>query len=117
MSMPDPRGAVKVGARGSEYTLWLGMSVLAELQGKHGNEFLGKLDAPADAGPQWLPPLQIVVDLFVASLQRYHAVEADRYLVDEILAENSDVLQRLLAAAFPDQESSEGNGRGPGQAA
>lgn len=115
--MPDPRGAVKVLARGKEYTLWLGMSVLADLQCKHGNDVLEKLEAPPGAGPQWLPPLQIVVDLFLASLQRYHDAEADRYLVDEILSENGDVLQRLLAAAFPDQEPSEGNGRRPGQAA
>ena len=102
--MADPRGSMKVTARGKEYTLWLGMSVLAELQAKHGDDVLTKLDAPADAGANWLPPLRIIVDLFLGSLQRHHAAEADQYLVDDILAENADAFAGLMATAFPDQQ-------------
>lgn len=115
--MPDPRGSIKVTAGGCEYTLWLGMSVLADLQTKHGNDFLQQLDAPADAGPGWLPPLAIVVDLFVGALQRYHAAEASRWLADEIIAENREAVPALLAAAFPDQGPDEGNAARPEQAA
>ena len=113
--MADPRGALKVTAGGQEYTLWLGMSVLADLQAKHGDDVLTKLEAPADAGLNWLPPLRIIVDLLLGALQRHHADVADQYLVDDILAENSEVFASLMAAAFPDQQP--GNAKRPKRAA
>jgi hypothetical protein len=110
--MSSGRGAFKVKVGDQEYTLWLGMSVLADLQDKHGQDALQRLDAPAGAGPEWVPPLSIVVDLFLGALQRYHADVADKYLVDEILAENATAFQSMMAAAFPDQKGAEaGNGR------
>lgn len=116
--MADVRGAFTVSANGKDYTLWLGMSVLAELQAKHGDDVLTKLDAPEGAGPNWLPPLQIIVDLFLGALQRYHANEADQYLVDDILAENGDAFAGLMAAAFPDQKAKpSGNAKRPKRAA
>ena len=115
--MADPRGALKVTAGGQEYTLWLGMSVLADLQAKHGDDVLTKLEPPAGAGPNWLPPLRIIIDLLLGALQRHHAAEADQYLVDDILAENADVFAALMAAAFPDQKPSSGNAKRPKRAA
>jgi hypothetical protein len=115
--MTNPRGAFKVKANGQEYTLWLGMSVLADLQGKHGQDVLKQLEPPLGAGNDWLPPLCILVDMFLGALQRYHSDIADRYLVDEILAENGDAFEGLMAAAFPEQETKKGNGRKPKQAA
>lgn len=112
--MTDPRGALKVTAGGNEYTLWLGMSVLADLQDKHGNDVLNQVDAPADAGANWLPPLRIVVDLLLGALQRYHP-DADKYTVDEIMADAPDVFERLMAAAFPDPQG--GNAKRPKRAA
>lgn len=116
--MADPRGSFTVSAGGKDYRLWLGMSVLADLQDKHGQDVLQQLEPPADAGPNWLPPIRIMVDLFMFALQRHHGEEADQYLVDEILAENSDAFQGLMGAAFPDQpKAASGNGRKPKRAA
>ena len=112
--MADPRGQFTVNAGGNTYKLWLGMSVLADLQDKHGQDVLQRLDPPADAGEGWLPPLRILVDLFLFALQRYHANEADEYLVDEILTENADAFEGLMAAAFPDQAKAKtGNAKRP----
>jgi hypothetical protein len=100
--MADPRGLLKLTAGGREYRLWVGMSVLAELQEKHGQDVLQRLEAPPDAGAAWVPPLAVFVDLMLGALQRYHADEADRFLVDELLSENMGALPLLLQAAFPD---------------
>jgi len=116
--MTDPRGLLKVTARGQEWRLWLGMSVLADLQAKHGDDVLAKLDPPSDAGPGWMPSLQIIVDLFLGALQRYHVADADAYLVDEIIAENAGAFDALMAAAFPDQQDKpSGNRKRPKRAA
>ena len=117
--MADPRGALKVTAGGKEYTLWLGMSVLAELQATHGNDVLKQLEPPPDAGGGWVPPLVIIVDFVRGALKRHHAdaVEADRYLVDDVLAENPGVFDKLMASAFPDQKPASGNAKRPKRAA
>lgn len=113
--MADVRGAVHVQANGNDYTLWLGFSVLAELQARHGQDALSRLDPPKDAGPGWVPDLAIVRDLFLFALERYHADVADRWLVDDILAQNADALATLMAGAFPD--AAPGKRRGPTKAA
>ena len=116
--MTDPRGSFTVSAGGKDYRLWLGMSVLADLQDKHGQDVLQRIDPPADAGPNWMPPLRILIDLFLFALQRHHADEASEYLVDEILSENADAFQGLMGAAFPDQtEGKSGNAKRPKRAA
>lgn len=107
------RGALIVTAGGKEYKLWLGMSVLADLQDKHGQDVLQKLDPPANADASWLPPMRVLVDLFLFALERHHADDANVYLVDEIMAENANVFADLMATAFPDQVSQSGNGQRP----
>ena len=99
----NAKGELLIEADGKEYRLHLGMSVLADLQGKHGQDVLTKLDKPADAGDDWMPPLVIIVDLMIGALGRYHEDEADKYLVDDILAEKPDAALQLIGAAFPDQ--------------
>lgn len=111
--MSDPRGQFTVNSGGKSYTLWLGMSVLADLQDKHGQDVLQQLDPPAGAGDGWLPPLRILVDLFLFALQRHHADDADPYLVDEILAENGNAFEGLMGAAFPQQQAKSGNAKRP----
>ena len=113
--MADTRGTVTMTANGKQYRLWLGMSVLADLQSQHGDDVLARLDPPQGAGTNWLPPLRIIVDLFIGALQRHHKGEADRYLVDDLLAENADAFGALMAAAFPDQQ--QGNAKRPKRAA
>ena len=118
--MTDPRGMVVAEAGGREYRLHLGMSVLADMQAKHGQDVLQQLEPPEGAGPGWVPPLGIITDMVAGALRRYHAadVEADRYLVDDILAENPALFDRLIAAAFPDQKAQKpGNGKRPKRAA
>lgn len=115
--MADPRGLFRLKHGDRELRLWLGMSVLAELQATHGQDVLERLQMPEGAGPNWLPPLQIVVDLFLGALQRFHADEADRYLVDELLSENPAAFAALMQAAFPDQGEAKGNGKRPRRAA
>lgn len=117
--MADVRGAVTVTANNKDYTLWLGFSVLADLQAKHGQDVLERLDAPADAGPNWMPDLGVVRDLFLGALERYHAEEADRWLVDDILAQNADALGAVMAGAFPDvaKDAKPGNRKRPTRAA
>ena len=96
------QGSLKVSAGGKEYTLFVGMSVLADLQAKHGQTVLESLDPPKGAGANWMPDLSIVTDLFMGALQRYHADEVDRWLVDDIIAENANALPELMGASFPD---------------
>ena len=120
--MNDPRGVVSVQAGGKPYRLHLGMSVLAEVQAKHGQDALQRLEPPPGAGPAWMPPMQIVVDLIAGSLRRYHAeeIEADPFLVDDIVAENQGAFSDLMAAAFPDPgpaKAKAGNVKGPKRAA
>lgn len=108
--MANPQGTLKVTAGGNEYTLFLGMSVLADMQDKYGQDVLDKLDPPAGASENWMPDLKIVSDLFKMSLQRHHADVADRWLVDDIIAENGDALQRLTGASLPDAPSGKSSG-------
>lgn len=108
--MTDPRGLLVLTAGGREWRLWMGMSVLAELQAKHGQGVLHRLDRPEGAPAGWMPKFAIVVDLLVGCLQRYHAEEADKYVADEIVQEHGvEVVLRLVSAGFPDQETKPGN--------
>jgi hypothetical protein len=115
--MADPRGTLTLTAGGKEYRLHIGMSVLADLQAKHGLDVMQQLEAPPGAGPQWLPDMGIVVDMFLSALARYHADEADRWLVDDLLAENADAFGALMAASFPDAKADAGNPKRPRRAA
>jgi hypothetical protein len=113
------KGSMKVTAGGKEYTLFVGMSVLADLQAKHGQDVLEKLDEPAGTGKSWMPDLAIVTDLFMGALGRYHGEEADRWIVDDIIAENADALPQLMGASFPDTPKGKpaGNAKRPKAAA
>jgi hypothetical protein len=115
--MADPRGILKLTAGGKEYRLHIGMSVLADMQAKHGQDVIERLEPPTGAGPKWLPDMQIIVDLFLGALQRYHADEADRYLVDDLMTENADAFAVLMRASFPEQKADAGNGKRPRRAA
>lgn len=105
----NPTGEVVVQARGETYRLHFGMSVIADLQARHGDKVEAVLMS-AETGK--LPDMNVVVDIFLGALQRYHADVADRWLVDDIVSENQDLLPRLMEAATPDPEGgTEGNGK------
>lgn len=103
--MTNPRGDVFLTANKKKYHLWLGMSVLSEIQAKHGQDALGKLEPPEDAPESWMPPLDILTDVFLGALQRYHADEADRWLVDDIIAQNDDAFMSLMSESGPEGET------------
>lgn len=114
--MTNPKGELILQAGGQEYRLHLGMSVIADVQAKHGQDFMTKLEPPEGATEDWLPDLAIVISMMTGALQRHHKDVADRFLVDDLLAENPGALANLLQAAFPEQEGA-GNETGPKAAA
>lgn len=107
--MSNVTGAVRVEANGQEYQLWLSFSGLAVLQERHGQDVLQRLAPPEDAPKNWMPELAIVRDLVIEALQRYHEEEADRWLADDILAAQPDILERLVSGSFPDSSESKGS--------
>lgn len=114
--MTDVTGAYRAKLGGKEYTFWVGWSVLAELQERHGQDALERLDPPKGAPETWLPPMAVLLDLMVGALRRFHSGEVSdqveaRYLVDDLIAANPGLPFRILQAAFP--EAKPGNGKRP----
>jgi hypothetical protein len=106
-----PLGELVVEARGETYRLHFGMSVIADMQAKHGQKFNDLL-----AGAGSMPDLNVVMDIFAGSLQRHHPdVAGDRWVIDDIVAENQNLLPQLLSASSPEPE--EGAAPGNGEAA
>lgn len=105
-------GGVTLEANGRAYRLWLGMSVLADLQAEFGERFDAILSG-IDAGK--LPDLKVVHAIFLGALQRYHGEEADRWLVDDLIAQNADALPRLMAGSVPDTGAEGAKGAKPGK--
>lgn len=120
--MTDPRGILTVTAGGADYRLHFGFSSIAELQAIHGTDVFKMMEPPPGAAPDWVPDgpvFQVIVDAVRLSLHRFHreAVEADPYLVDDLIRENPDVYARLQAAAFPQAKADAGNAKRPRRAA
>jgi hypothetical protein len=105
--MAHPTGAVTLQANGKDYTLWLGMSVLADVQAKFGHEFDAMLSG-LDRDTGEMPNLSIVHALFTGALRRFHADEVDRYLVDDIIVQNPNALASLLMASTPSPDGQPG---------
>lgn len=97
--MANPTGEMKVKANGKEYRLHLGMSVLADLQADFGDRLQAILAPEPVEGA--LPDLQVMHAVFLGALQRYHGDEADRWLVDDIIAQNEGAWVKLLTATSP----------------
>lgn len=106
----DPTGGLRLKAGDKEYRLHMGTSVLAALQGIHGQDVLAKFEAPAGAAAGWMPDMMILHDLFRLSLERHHG-EIDRWEIDDLIAENMDALGQLMAAAMPDPGPDPGNAK------
>ncbi|UFS64396.1 hypothetical protein LO749_09465 [Paracoccus denitrificans] len=112
--MANVRGDVILSANGKKYRLWLGMSVLADIQAKYGQDALDRLEPPENAGKGWMPPLDLVTDLFLGALQRHHGDEADRWLVDDLMAQNEGAFGDLMAGSNPDPApAARGKGAAP----
>ncbi|WP_306150645.1 hypothetical protein [Roseovarius sp. MMSF_3281] len=114
-------GKTTVAVDGTNYTLFLGFSGLAELQEKHGQDFLAKLTPPEGAGEAWVPPMAIMRDIILEALQRHHGDEADRWLADDVFAADPEAVGSLIEASFPDEGEGgakgapAGNAKGPGK--
>jgi hypothetical protein len=109
--MSNPTGQVTLEANGETYRLWLGMSVLADLQEQFGDEFDEHL-SQIESGK--MPNLKFMHSLFVGALQRWHSDVADRYLVDDIIAQNADALGSLMSGSTPEPEKSGGKRKAAG---
>ena len=108
--MSDPRGIVRLIANGKTYRLHFGMSVIADLEAAHGTEEVNKiLGVGVKPEENWRPSGQMAIDLILFSLQRFHADEADKYLVDDLLAENADAIGTILEGSSPDEKATAGN--------
>lgn len=121
--MSSVAGVTTVKVDDKEYRLWLGMSGLAALQEKRGQDVLQQLNPPKGASDNWLPDFGIVRDIMLEALRRYHADEANEFLVDDIMVQNPKAFEYLTAGTFPDESAesggsgSVGNGKGPAQTA
>lgn len=102
--MSNPLGELKVKANGKNYRLHLGMSVLADLQEEFGARLQTVLTPPAvvEGEEPPLPDLKVMHAVFLGALQRHHDDEADRWLVDDIIAQNKNAWVNLLTATAPD---------------
>lgn len=112
--MANPTGEMKVTVGDKVYRLHLGFSVLAELQEEFGDRLEAVLTPPAvkEGEPVPLPDLTVMHAVFLAALKRYHEDEADRWLVDDILAENQNAWNDLLTTSAPEpKEGAKGRGK------
>lgn len=97
--MGNARGIITVRVNDADYQLHLGMSVLADVQERHGNDALSQLDPPEGAPKGWLPPLRIVIDVMAGSLRRFHPDEArDQFFVDDLITQNPNAFDALMRA-------------------
>ncbi|MCW1932611.1 hypothetical protein [Pararhodobacter zhoushanensis] len=109
---------MKVQLGEKTYKLHMGMSSIADLQEKHGQDALEKLEPPVGAGKSWVPNMRIVTDVVLIALQRHHEDEADKYLVDDLIAANPNLFTDLMTAMNPEQKAApSGNGKRPKAAA
>lgn len=98
--MADVTGALHHDFAGKTYRLRLTWGVLADLQGKHGDDFLSRLEVVAGK----LPPFALMIDIVAGALVKGERMdEADaRDLADDMLTADPELVSRLLLAAFPD---------------
>lgn len=114
----DMTGRVPVTVNGEELSLFFGFTAIAELQGKHGNDFLQQLAGAASSETAMMAlPFELVLDILRAALRRWHAEElrADPYLPDDILGQNGSVLERIMEAAIGGPNDVPGNRRAAGK--
>lgn len=98
----NAKGEVTMQANGETYRLHLGMSVLADLQDEFGDrlEALLTLNGASNA----MPDLKVLHSVFLGALQRYHSDVADRWLVDDIIAQNEAAWVNLITGTAPKSE-------------
>lgn len=98
--MADVTGTLHQDFGGKSYKLRLTWGVLADLQGKHGDDFLSRLEVVDGK----LPPFGLMIDIVAKSLVKGERMgEGDAEdLADDMLTVDPELVSRLLQAAFPD---------------
>lgn len=113
--MADATGTVHQEFGGKTYELRLTMRSIAALQEKYGNSVAGLLDGTAGE----IPNFGALLDLVSLALQRgskIDSADADD-LADEMMSEDTEIVGRIITAAFPDAGGDVGNATGPKAAA
>ena len=98
--MADATGALHHEFNGKTYRLRLTWGVLGALQGKHGDDFLHRLEAEEGK----LPPFGLMIDIAAKALVKGEGISEVEALnlADDFLTSDPELVARLLAAAFPD---------------
>lgn len=98
--MTDVTGTLHHAFGGKSYNLRLTWGVLAQLQGEHGDDFLGQLEVVEGK----LPPFALMIDIVAKALAKGEKIpEAEAVdLADDMLTADHDLIGKLMAAAFPD---------------
>jgi hypothetical protein len=101
--MAHPTGTVTAAHNGKTYTLRLTMLGIANLQEKHGNTFLSKLDVAGDE----MPSMRLLLDVVTTSLERDHGKDGVDLvaLADDIFTQDPEIVGRIMKAAFPPGEA------------
>src|SRR5699024_9386171 len=113
--MSDPTGTIREECGGKTYELRLTMRSLATLQSQHGNNVAGLLDGTAGSVPNFAALLDLV-SLALQNGSKISAEDADE-IADTMVTRDTDVVARVIQAAFPDAEVDSGNAKGPKAAA
>lgn len=97
--MADVTGALHHDFGGKSYRLRLTWRVLADLQGKHGDDFLSQLDAGAGR----MLPFGVMIDIVAKALARGESLDEGQVqdLADDMLTADPELVSRLLESAFP----------------
>lgn len=108
--MSDITGTLHHDFRGKTFALRLTLGGIAKLQGKHGLD-LGGLLSGTNTGT---PPFGIMIDMVSVALVKGGDVaeETADDLADDMLTEDKALIERLMQAAFPEQDA-KGNGKAP----
>lgn len=98
--MADVTGTLHHSFGGQMFKLRLTWGVLAELQERHGKDFLARLDVPEGG----LPEFALLIDIAALALAKGDGVPEDRArdVADDMLTADPSLIQRLIASAFPD---------------
>lgn len=112
--MADVTGTLHHDFGGKSITLRLTWTVLAELQARHGKDFIQRLEIQEGE----MPDFGMIVDIVTRALMRGENMpESDAALLaDDMLTADPSMLGRLMKSAFPEAQAA-GNGAKAGQAA
>jgi hypothetical protein len=105
--MADVTGTIHIEHGGKQYALRLSMGGIAKLQAEFGRDIAGLLSGAANEVPDFAAILR-VVEVALEKAQPSLSQEKIKDLADDIAS--TDLVGKIIAAAFPDVEADAGNG-------